>query len=681
MAAASAIAVAKSMMGKQLCQYGGYRSQCPAKVNCLHRHYDDTKEPVKSYSTRNRTNENSNNQNSDVNKEQKKHITDICNRLEFDVPRYCNVQRDNRLNALCPVNGHDFDDFHRTGLKNVGNTCYLNAIIQSLVHTDSLITKLMKMGRQKNLNEGFSSELALLAMVLKSGEYRRLTPVNFRAQLIKVNNIFNGYQQHDAHEALTCILSNMESELQATENWKELMKDTFRTEITTKRRCTQCNDQSQSVEPLPVLQIQIPKEKTCIQECLKEYMEPETLKDKRCLKCNKSMESEVTTKFTKIPDVLVIQLKRFSKEGRWLTKNRTHIQPSLTIKIEKEPENIDVEYELFSMINHRGGLTAGHYTTVCYDEIKERWILYDDEDSEIWEEERINQNGNAYIFFYRRKNEPATTSRRSDAEPLILSQEGDWENTIYVDDHQQRKQEEEKDENDTLNRGQAELKKGGTDDKKREGEGTSCRPRRRKPSAKVVENHEQEKTKKTAKQETKKLVAETVAEDGEKVVTKKQNSEQNKEAVKKKMNQTTCPVQNRQEKCNKCEGKRVGYQIACDDCGEWFHGKCVGVEDGKYGPNDAFKCYPCWVKTVETLKKDLHAANKETKEIKSKYESMQKDKVKSEKLQSRVNNLEDDVTKKKNEMKVLRIEKERMKQVDIEKSKKVKDQEVKITKK
>ena len=59
--------------------------------------------------------------------------------------------------------------------------------------------------------------------------------------------------------------------------------------------------------------------------------------------------------------------------------------------------------------------------------------------------------------------------------------------------------------------------------------------------------------------------------------------EHSKEGAMKKKNQTNGSQQHQQEKCNKCGDKWGGYQIACDDCGEWFHGKCVGVRDGEYG--------------------------------------------------------------------------------------------------
>ena len=288
MVSAAAIATAKATMGKQLCPYGGYRSQCPARAKCLNRHYDDNKEPAKSYSMRNTSmrnrtsNNNSNMESSTLNEAKNDGSIDKFKGLKFDVPRYSTVKRNNRLNNLYPVHGHDYNDFYSTGLRNMGNTCYLNAIIQSLTHTDSFITNLMKMSKQMNLKtEGLTSELALLAMVLKSGEYRRLTPVNLREQLIKVDNVFDGYKQHDAHEALTCILNAMEEELQTLTEGKELLSETFNTEITTRRKCTQCNDQTQSVETFPALQIQIPQHRSSIQRCVEEYMKPELIKNKR----------------------------------------------------------------------------------------------------------------------------------------------------------------------------------------------------------------------------------------------------------------------------------------------------------------------------------------------------------------------------------------------------------------
>ena len=62
-------------------------------------------------------------------------------------------------------------------------------------------------------------------------------------------------------------------------------------------------------------------------------------------------------------------------------------------------------YELASVINHKGGLAAGHYTAIVRGNGEEDgWVLYDDELSERKDEQDVVLNREAYILFYRKIN-------------------------------------------------------------------------------------------------------------------------------------------------------------------------------------------------------------------------------------------------------------------------------------
>ena len=68
-------------------------------------------------------------------------------------------------------------------------------------------------------------------------------------------------------------------------------------------------------------------------------------------------------------------------------------------KLEAEP----LLYELIGVIEHRGGMGAGHYTAKCKNEITQKWYNFDDEHVSEETEQNILSD-NAYILFYKRKN-------------------------------------------------------------------------------------------------------------------------------------------------------------------------------------------------------------------------------------------------------------------------------------
>ena len=93
-------------------------------------------------------------------------------------------------------------------------------------------------------------------------------------------------------------------------------------------------------------------------------MQDELIQDKACSgklpngdDCN-SMHAQRATKILKMPDVVIIQLKRFSHDGRWQTKIHKKILADPIVKMGKYMEHeTETVYQLYSVINHYGGST------------------------------------------------------------------------------------------------------------------------------------------------------------------------------------------------------------------------------------------------------------------------------------------------------------------------------------
>ena len=108
------------------------------------------------------------------------------------------------------------------GLINMGNTCYLNSVLQSLSHIDALTRFFFDApalaARLNTANRlGMQGRLALSFAELLQGLWGEdmvaFAPSFVKAMLSEKNSTFNGMGQQDAHEALMCLLDGLHEDL------------------------------------------------------------------------------------------------------------------------------------------------------------------------------------------------------------------------------------------------------------------------------------------------------------------------------------------------------------------------------------------------------------------------------------------------------------------------------------
>ncbi|KAH9260464.1 hypothetical protein BASA81_001634 [Batrachochytrium salamandrivorans] len=112
------------------------------------------------------------------------------------------------------------------GLRNLGNTCYLNSVLQAVAHIPVLSTYLISgwpsnshspgSGNEHVPNQArrdFCSFLARTNLRLWSGEYKDFAPRNVYRTMIDTVPEFSQNGQQDAEEALTYILNNLHDDL------------------------------------------------------------------------------------------------------------------------------------------------------------------------------------------------------------------------------------------------------------------------------------------------------------------------------------------------------------------------------------------------------------------------------------------------------------------------------------
>ncbi|KAK5808010.1 hypothetical protein F5H01DRAFT_67893 [Linnemannia elongata] len=117
----------------------------------------------------------------------------------------------------------DLDLTGLVGLKNLGNTCYMNAALQALAHTPALTqyfqtceafipeSRRVEYARQKNimLVDSFFN----FVDSMWSGKSAIFSPAHLVSDVKKFNDMFQGTSQQDAQEFLRCILDKLHDEL------------------------------------------------------------------------------------------------------------------------------------------------------------------------------------------------------------------------------------------------------------------------------------------------------------------------------------------------------------------------------------------------------------------------------------------------------------------------------------
>jgi len=79
-----------------------------------------------------------------------------------------------------------------------------------------------------------------------------------------------------------------------------------------------------------------------------------------------------------------------------LQSENLSISPSIN---SAELTNSEISYELYGVIVHEGTTENGHYIAHCKQE--NQWYAFNDENVSMIETEKVLNNKNAYILFYR----------------------------------------------------------------------------------------------------------------------------------------------------------------------------------------------------------------------------------------------------------------------------------------
>ncbi|KAJ0099669.1 hypothetical protein Patl1_21108 [Pistacia atlantica] len=155
---------------------------------------------------------------------------------------------------------------------------------------------------------------------------------------------------------------------------------------------------------------------TCLEAFLRE--EPLVPEDMwYCPQCKERRQASKKLDLWRLPEVLVIHLKRFSYSRSMKHKLETFVNfPihdfDLTNYVANKNNSQRQLYELYALTNHYGGMGSGHYTAHIKLLDENRWYNFDDSHISPINEEDV-KSAAAYVLFYRRVKSDASNSKVS----------------------------------------------------------------------------------------------------------------------------------------------------------------------------------------------------------------------------------------------------------------------------
>ncbi|KAJ3695441.1 hypothetical protein LUZ60_000818 [Juncus effusus] len=308
------------------------------------------------------------------------------------------------------------------GLANLGNTCFLNSVLQCLTYTEPFAAYLQS-GKHKSScrTAGFCALCALQNHVMSALQStgKILSPSHLVKNLRCISRNFRTSRQEDAHEYMVnllesmhkcCLPSGVPSESPSAYD-KSLVHKIFGGRLRSQVKCMQCQYSSNKYDPFLDLSLEIAKADT-VKKALSNFTAVEKLdggeKQYQCQKCKQKVRALKQLTINKPPHVLTVHLKRFSSyiPGQKIDR-KVEFDPVLDLKpFVSDPNEGNLKYTLYGVLVHAGWSThSGHY--YCFVRTSSgMWHSLDDNQvRQVSEKTVLAQK--AYMLFYVRDRSPS----------------------------------------------------------------------------------------------------------------------------------------------------------------------------------------------------------------------------------------------------------------------------------
>uniref|UniRef100_A0A2M4BG81 Putative ubiquitin carboxyl-terminal hydrolase 38 ubiquitin carboxyl-terminal hydrolase 38 n=1 Tax=Anopheles marajoara TaxID=58244 RepID=A0A2M4BG81_9DIPT len=316
----------------------------------------------------------------------------------------------------------------RVGLVNLGNTCYMNSVVQALAMTKQFCTEVL----MKQIDAPPFSEIQQLLALLIHSRRPELTP---RAVLATTRppGFAPGYQQ-DSSEFLSYLLDRLHEQEKklllvgsgdgggaAGSSNKTLVQKTFEGQLSVGCRCTVCNITNHTIEAFRSLDLAFPDDSTMtangdgthsVQKLLDFYCSSEKLAGENqyfCDRCQHLRDCERSVTVTAPPQNLILTIKHFrydqSRQLRAKLMNKiVHNENISLVVTDSGGHQRQLHYRNYAVVVHYGtSMDSGHYYTYAQDGTG-TWFKFNDNyvtECTTNELQNLPSPNTPYILFYQ----------------------------------------------------------------------------------------------------------------------------------------------------------------------------------------------------------------------------------------------------------------------------------------
>ena len=345
----------------------------------------------------------------------------------------------------------NYKDKGLSGLANIGNTCYINSLLQILSHTYELNDFLNLQTYKKRLNKKADSVLLIEWDNLRQMLWQEnciISPGKFVSTIHQIAKhkkmeLFTGYAQNDLPEFLLFMIDCFHNSLsrhvdmtidgsiksntdkiavQCFEMTKRMFSKEYSeiwqmfygihvSQIISIDEPVNASSQvlSSSPEPFCIINLSIPQDNKnpSLLDCFDLYVEGEKLEGENAWYNEATNEKQSVYKkiiYWSLPEILIIDIKRFNNKNN---KNQMLITFPL--------ENLDLSkyvigykresyiYDLYGICNHSGSVSGGHYTSFVKN-ANGKWYHFND--TSVVEVSNLGYliSPKAYCLFYRKNS-------------------------------------------------------------------------------------------------------------------------------------------------------------------------------------------------------------------------------------------------------------------------------------